>query len=59
MFFLEYRSPYLIIVQFNSIEILLLDIDSSISAENCKLDRAYLSFPRYVILKFVNTIKNL
>ena len=51
VYVLEFRSPYLIIVQFNSIEIILLDVEGLSSADNCKMDRAYLSFPKSVLLR--------
>ena len=53
----EYREPYLIIVQFNSLEVLLIDVESSSSAETSKLDRAFLSFPRSVPAPSVDSAK--
>ena len=47
--FTEYREPYLVIIQFNSVEIVLIDPRAD-SAAASVADRAYLSLPRYVLL---------
>ncbi|XP_076801050.1 uncharacterized protein LOC143445671 isoform X3 [Clavelina lepadiformis] len=40
-----YREPYLIIVQFNSVEMIQLDFTSTPSATSSVLDHAFLGFP--------------